>query len=394
MAENNKIKVAFLGGLHSVHDEMISFGPPGIEFKVYDPQIKDLLFWLSHRAGINIVPSIMEDVIHSYNRVVLNRRNWVLEIEHISSPRRWVGSGVTNLLVNTFREKIMDNKNKMRIPGILDLVKPYVVINSLRSSYCKKIIAWSNWAITDRSSPLYSPFEKKIIETKEIADKFCVVYPAMKPRKSKIHARNGKDLKLLFVGNGFFRKGGDIVIRAFQELKGKYHLSLTIVSNFEGEIHYNQTKSLGLSIKDVLIKDEKVIWLTNVDRETMLNKVYLDHDIFVMPTNADLFAFSIIEAMHSKLPIISTKIGAIPEMVEDGVNGFLLESPVNNYGPAWDDEQRETIKNALMEKITLFAENSRLIKEMGEVSSEIAREKFSYQLRNEKLKEVYLEAYE
>src|SRR3989304_7478060 len=141
MIKDNNIKVAFLGGLHPVHREMINFGPAGIEFKVYDPEIRDFLFWLSHYVGINIVPDIKADLIHSSNRVVLNRRSWVLDIEHISSPRRWIGSGVANLLINRFREKILDKKNKVKIAGVLDLAKPYLVATNLKSSYCKKIIA-------------------------------------------------------------------------------------------------------------------------------------------------------------------------------------------------------------------------------------------------------------
>ena len=388
----NSIKVAFLGGLHPVHREMINFGPAGIEFKVYDPEIRDFLFWLSHRAGINIVTDIKSDLIHSSNRVVLNRRSWVLDIEHISSPRRWIGSGVVNLLINRFREKILDKKNKVKIAGVLDLAKPYLVLRTLKSPYSKKVIAWSKWSITDRSPPLYTSFEKRIIETREITDKFCVIYPAIKPRILKIDKKNNKDMKLLFVGNGFFRKGGDIVIKAFQQLKAKYNISLTLVSNFQGEIHYHQPKSYSSYIKDISTKDERIKWLCNVDRETLLNKIYPEHDIFLTPTNADLCPLSIIEAMHSKMPIISTKIGAIPEMVENGVNGFLLESPVNNYRPSWNEEQRENIKNALVEKLSLLMYNPSLMREMGEKSFEIARTKFSHEVRNEKLKKVYLEA--
>jgi len=199
-------------------------------------------------------------------------------------------------------------------------------------------------------------------------------------------------MKLLFVGNGFFRKGGDIVIKAFQQLKAKYNISLTLVSNFQGEIHYHQPKSYSSYIKDISTKDERIKWLCNVDRETILNKIYPEHDIFLTPTNADLCPLSIIEAMHSKMPIISTKIGAIPEMVENGVNGFLLESPVNNYRPSWNEEQRENIKNALVEKLSLLMYNPSLMREMGEKSFEIARTKFSHEVRNEKLKKVYLEA--
>jgi len=58
----------------------------------------------------------------------------------------------------------------------------------------------------------------------------------------------------------------------------------------------------------------------------------------------------------------------------------------------WDEEQRENIKNALVEKLSLLMYNPSLMREMGEKSFEIARAKFSHEVRNEKLKRIYLEA--
>ncbi|EDP69549.1 putative glycosyltransferase [Flavobacteriales bacterium ALC-1] len=47
-------------------------------------------------------------------------------------------------------------------------------------------------------------------------------------------------------------------------------------------------------------------------------------DVLVFPTLNDCFPLSIIEAMQMKLSVISTPIGAIPEIIENGINGQIL----------------------------------------------------------------------
>lgn len=79
-------------------------------------------------------------------------------------------------------------------------------------------------------------------------------------------------------------------------------------------------------LKD-LVKEkglEKSIILTGkVDREIMF-KYLSAADLFVLNTSFESFSFQIVEAMQMALPIISTNIGNIPEIVEDGKNGFLI----------------------------------------------------------------------
>lgn len=47
-------------------------------------------------------------------------------------------------------------------------------------------------------------------------------------------------------------------------------------------------------------------------------------DVFVHPTLNDCFPLVLLEAMQHALPIIATPVGAIPEMVEDGVTGLII----------------------------------------------------------------------
>ncbi len=48
-------------------------------------------------------------------------------------------------------------------------------------------------------------------------------------------------------------------------------------------------------------------------------------DVFVLPTRGDNFPVSILEAMANALPVISTRVGGIPEQIEDGATGYLVE---------------------------------------------------------------------
>jgi glycosyltransferase involved in cell wall biosynthesis len=47
-------------------------------------------------------------------------------------------------------------------------------------------------------------------------------------------------------------------------------------------------------------------------------------DIFALPTRWEGLPLSIIEAMHAGLPVVATRVGGIPELVEDGRTGFLV----------------------------------------------------------------------
>ncbi|MFQ3599593.1 MAG: glycosyltransferase family 4 protein [Chloroherpetonaceae bacterium] len=114
-----------------------------------------------------------------------------------------------------------------------------------------------------------------------------------------------------------------------------------------------------------------VTWKGVVTGETK-SRLFYESDIFVFPTFYPTETFGVVnlEAMQAGLPIITTNHAAIPEVVEDGINGFII--PTQN-------------SDAIAEKVILLCKNPELRAFMREnnikkYESFYTREKFGERL--------------
>ena len=94
-------------------------------------------------------------------------------------------------------------------------------------------------------------------------------------------------------------------------------------------------------------------------------------DIFVLPTYAEAMPMSVIEAMAAGLPVISTTVGGIPELIENGVDGLL-------YAPG--------DVNALAEKISFLLDNKNIRIEIGKKARVKANEQMDFGQYADKLR--------
>ncbi len=125
-------------------------------------------------------------------------------------------------------------------------------------------------------------------------------------RDASEYGRHYGDKNVLFVGVNWERKGGPQLLGAFLRVLGKHpSATLTVVGCSPDVVHPN-VRVLGK------------IPLPRVDEELARASV------FCMPTTQEPFGVVFVEAMHRRLPIVATNIGALPDMVESGVNGFLV----------------------------------------------------------------------
>jgi len=61
-------------------------------------------------------------------------------------------------------------------------------------------------------------------------------------------------------------------------------------------------------------------------------------DVLLLPSEQESFGLAALEAMAVQVPVIATRVGGLPEVVDDGENGFL--SPVGDVDKMADDAAR------------------------------------------------------
>jgi len=117
----------------------------------------------------------------------------------------------------------------------------------------------------------------------------------------------GRRLRLLFVGGDFRRKGGPELLEAFRRGLAEF-CELDIVSGEADIACAGRVRTHpGLS-----------------PNSPALRELYAAADLFVMPTAGDATPIAVIEAMASGLPAITTRTGALGEIVQDGVSGYFV----------------------------------------------------------------------
>jgi glycosyltransferase involved in cell wall biosynthesis len=134
--------------------------------------------------------------------------------------------------------------------------------------------------------------------------------------------RRGPSVRLLFLGMVSARKGLDELAQALRELlrHGCTGFELDVAGGEEVPGELLRLRRLyatpGLH--------ERVRFhgpLFGADKLRLLQSA----DVFVLPSRNESFGIANLEAMACGLPLVSTRTGAIPDYLVDGVSGFLVE---------------------------------------------------------------------
>lgn len=159
------------------------------------------------------------------------------------------------------------------------------------------------------------------------------------------HRRREGKTRFCYFGNLLPYKGVHVLIEAFKKLpQGKATLTI-----------YGEKKAWGGSYGyyDDLSresKDNPIVFRGPFERENIAEALR-DQDILVLPSLCpESFSLAIREAHSLGLSVIASRIGAIPEAVEDGVNGLLF-----------DPGDREGLTRCMLR----FIEEPGLIQKMG-----------------------------
>jgi starch synthase len=118
-------------------------------------------------------------------------------------------------------------------------------------------------------------------------------------------------LRILFAGSLSQRKGLSYALRAV-ELLGREHCQLTLLG---------RKAVLGCRVLDDAVRKHR--WVPSVSHREVLSAMRA-HDVLVFPSLFEGFGLVITEAMSQGTPVITTPNTGGPDVIDNGVNGFIV----------------------------------------------------------------------
>jgi glycosyltransferase involved in cell wall biosynthesis len=113
--------------------------------------------------------------------------------------------------------------------------------------------------------------------------------------------------------------------------------------------------------------------------EEQLPDLYSSADIFVLPSLWEVLPISLLEALACGAPLLVSDAGGNPEVVENGVNGFVF---------------RKGDTKELAKKMKALISDSKMRERMGRESRRIAVERFDWELIAKQTLKYYRESYD
>lgn len=172
---------------------------------------------------------------------------------------------------------------------------------------------------------------------------------------------------LLFVGRMITQKGLPYLIDAMPYVLEKYPGTKLLLIG-----RGNALESLRKKVKASGL--ERSIIFSGYMSEEMLKEAYGTCDIFVLPSVWEVLPIAVLEAMSSSKPVVCTSAGGDAELVENGLNGYVV--------PMRDPK-------ALAEKINELLDDPAKRARMGMASRKRAEEEFDWKLIAARTKKVY-----
>lgn len=175
-----------------------------------------------------------------------------------------------------------------------------------------------------------------------------------------------RELYILFAGTLTHRKGYDDLIRAFAGIAHQHPgWRLKFAGNGAIEMGKELVGQLGISDRVDFLG-----WITGRQKDNAFSHA----SIYCLPSYSEGFPMGVLDAWAYHLPVVTTPVGGIPDIANDGENLLLFE-PGNI--------------NQLSEKLDMLMSDNTLCKRLSSESARLASEKFSVETITNHLDNIY-----
>ncbi|MBU4589594.1 MAG: glycosyltransferase family 4 protein [Candidatus Omnitrophica bacterium] len=205
---------------------------------------------------------------------------------------------------------------------------------------------------------LYSPK----IQYKSIFKK----YPELKGKKVIFHpARMG------------LAKGCDVTIKALRRIKERVPNVILILAGTKNIIDWAQSQQKDIAYMVSLVdffKMRKNVLIDSFEL-TDMPKLYAASDVCVYPSTAsEPFGLTMLEALSSAKPMVVTETGGMPEIIKDGINGFVV--PIRDF-------------EALASRVIQLISNNELRDRLGYTGRQMVEQNYTKEIVTKNTLDVY-----
>jgi glycosyltransferase involved in cell wall biosynthesis len=281
----------FNGPQHSRHlVETRAFVP----FNYITPRLEGI-------TAFNPFPLRKFDLIHSFNRIPIEKIPFIIGFEsHL--PRAF---------------------------GLEKTLYWRKLVERLKHDNCRRIIAISRFA-ADTFRTIHARTAQNLNEKLEVHYPNAPIPEGPDPLDEK----DITPLRITFIGGHFARKGGCVAVRLAElALAASFPLEVTIVSDLQvGRSIWTDPADPTFFEKYFrLLSLPNVTWRGRLDNKAVAALLRRSH-FSLLTTFGDTFGYSAIESMANYTPVIATRQGALPEFIQDGVNGIMLDLETRECG--------------------------------------------------------------
>lgn len=277
-------------------------------------------------------------------------------------------------------------------------IKKY--LRMISSSNCKKIIALSK---------INYEMEKYLLDFfPEYRDNILNKMIQINPPQSKLVERKfveqkttNKQIKFLFVGKDFIRKGGKEIVDVFWKIKEEtdFDFDLQLVSLGKEKNYafgkYQDSEADILELKNKINKCNLITLHENLENKDLL-ELMRQCDVGLLPTWADTYGYSVLEFQASGCPVITTNVRALPEINNDKI-GWTINLDTDDFGEVVIDSnfkklaQRKSLQNQLEQIVLNILNNPNQIKDKALNAYDAVSYNHSLEKYMDKLNDIYEE---
>ena len=201
------------------------------------------------------------------------------------------------------------------------------------------------------------------------------------PQAKPMELLTNKKFKFLFVGGTIFRKGPDVLLKAYLETFTAADDVCLVIKDFGGQTVYaGQTFEAKIRAAQALPKAPEILYVNEEMPPDALPGLYTACDCLVLPYRGEGYGLPVVEAMACGLPVMVTAGGATDDFVRDEF-GFRIPAQKQFFGseisgmklvkPGW---LLEPDAAALAERMKWFATHPDEARQCGKLASEHARQ--------------------